>query len=517
MLRGAFGLFADAAKHFFCKLKTNTLINMIRRFLLLSVLFLPLMARAYNTPTVDTIRWESLPQWEGLWQPLKPGYLENTVEVSPWRGNWFVDVSGGVSAFVGSPLGCGDIFDRTKPALSVSVGKWFTPAIGARVAFQGFQFKDALLVSRNFQHFHADLMWNVMTGISRSKEDFRWNLVPYIGLGILHNDGLGCHPFAVSYGVQGRYRLTGRLHLTAELGCATTFKDFDGMGAGNRWGDRMLSLTAGFSYTIGKKGWKRVVDASPYMERNNRLTGYARSLRSDNERLRQKISNTTRIIAELEKILKLEGLLDKYADRLSAMKDECDGKDLSIGYPKNDYSGLNSLRARLRDAQANKDKHKGDTSFIQGKDTVYMAYSKVSGYNNGSGSFFQGNDSIVSSLPGDGRYIGPPIYFFFVLNTDRLTDHSQLVNLDCIARIAKKHGLHIQIIGAADSATGNDSINNGLSQRRAEYMAEQLRRRGVDANRIETVSIGGIDDYKPTEANRNACVRLLFPVTNTAN
>lgn len=481
---------------------------------MLSVLSLPLMARAYNVLMTDTIRWEILPQWEELLQPLEPAYLKDAVEVSPWRGNWFVDVSGGVSAFVGSPLGCGDIFDRMKPALSVSVGKWFTSAIGTRIVFQGLQFKDALLESRDFQHLHADLMWNVMPGISRTKEDFRWDLVPYVGLGILHNDETGRHPFAVSYGVQGRCRLTDRLHLTAELGCATTFKDFDGMGAGNRWGDRLLSLTAGFSYTIGKKGWKRVVDAAPYIERNERLTGYARSLRNENERLRQKNSNTTRIIAELEKILKLEGLLDKYADRLSSIK-ESNGKETAGGYPKNDYSGLNSLRARLRDAQADKDKHKADTIFIHGKDTVYRTYDMDSTYR--SGGSFQSNDSIVSTLPVDGRYIGPPIYFFFVLDTDRLTDPSQLVNLDGIARIAKKHGLHVQIIGAADSATGNDTINNGLSQRRAAYIAGQLQLRSVDANRIETVSAGGIDKYKPTEANRNACVRLLLPSSDTTD
>ena len=487
---------------------------MIRRFLLLSVLSLPLMARAYNVPMTDTIRWEILPQWEELLQPLEPAYLKDAVEVSPWRGNWFVDVSGGVSAFVGSPLGCGDIFDRMKPALSVSVGKWFTPAIGTRIVFQGLQFKDALLESRDFQHLHADLMWNVMPGISRTKEDFRWDLVPYVGLGILHNDETGRHPFAVSYGVQGRCRLTDRLHLTAELGCATTFKDFDGMGAGNRWGDRLLSLTAGFSYTIGKKGWKRVVDAAPYIERNERLTGYARSLRNENERLRQKNSNTTRIIAELEKILKLEGLLDKYADRLSSIK-ESNGKETAGGYPKNDYSGLNSLRARLRDAQADKDKHKADTIFIHGKDTVYRTYDMDSTYR--SGVSFQSNGSIVSTLPVDGRYIGPPIYFFFVLDTDRLTDPSQLVNLDGIARIVKKHGLRIQITGAADSATGNDSINNGLSQRRAAYMAGELRRRGVDADKIETVSVGGINDYNPVEANRNVCVRVLLPSSDTTD
>lgn len=486
---------------------------MIRRFLLLSVLSLPLMARAYNVLVADTIRWEKRPWWEELLQPLEPVYLDNVVEVSPWRGNWFVNVSGGVSAFVGSPLGCGDIFDRTKPALSVSVGKWFTPAIGVRAAFQGLQFKDALFESRNFQHLHADLMWNVLAGISHSKDDFRWDLVPYVGLGILHNDELDRQPFAVSYGVQGRYRLTDRLHLTAELGCATTFKDFDGMGAGNEWGDRMLSLTAGLSYTIGKKDWKRIVDASPYIERNEQLTGYAHSLRDENERLRQRNGMNARIIVELEKILKLEGLLDKYADMLSSMKDN-NSKEKTGGYPKNDYSGLNSLRARLRNAQADKNKHKGDTTFIHNKDTIYMVQGKASIYNNGSNSF-QDNDTITSSLLMDGRYIGPPIYFFFVLNTDRLTDHSQLVNLDGIARIAKKYGLRIQIIGAADSATGNDSINNGLSQRRASYMAGQLRERGVDTCMIETVSVGGINDYNPTEANRNACVRLLWPSSDT--
>lgn len=488
---------------------------MMKRFLLLSVLSLPIAAKAYNVPLTDTVRWEILPQREELLQPLEPVYLENAVEVSPWRGNWFVNVSGGVSAFVGSPLGCGDIFDRTKPALSVSVGKWFTPTIGVRAAFQGLQFKDALFESRNFQHLHADLLWNVLSGISRSKDDFRWDLVPYVGLGILHNDELDRQPFAVSYGVQGRYRLTDRLHLTAELGCATTFKDFDGMGAGNKWGDCLLSLTAGFSYTIGKKGWKRVVDASPYIKRNGRLVGYARSLNNENDRLRQRNGMNARIIAELEKILKLEGLLDKYADRLSSMKDELGGKKLASGYPKNDYSGLNSLRARLRNAQTSKEKHKGDTIFIHGNDTVYMAHNNTFTYRN-DGSY-PSNDSIVSSLLVDGKYVGPPIYFFFVLNTDRLTDKSQLVNLDGIARIAKKHKLRIQIIGAADRATGNDSINEGLSQRRATYMAGQLQQRGVNATMIETVSAGGINDYKPTEANRNACVRLLFPVTNTTD
>ena len=48
-----------------------------------------------------------------------------------------------------------------------------------------------------------------------------------------------------------------------ELSGTTTFQDFDGYGKANRLGDHMLSLTAGFSFHIGKVGWKRAIDPSP--------------------------------------------------------------------------------------------------------------------------------------------------------------------------------------------------------------------------------------------------------------
>ena len=105
----------------------------------------------------------------------------------------------------------------------------------------------------------------------------------------------------------------------------------------------------------------------------------------------------------------------------------------------------------------------------------------------------------------------PSVDFFFVLNTDKLTDCSQLINLDGIARIAQKYGLYIQVNGAADSTTGTPSINSSLSQKRAAFIAGRLMERGVPANRIETRHIGGINDYNPMEANRNACVKLLLP------
>lgn len=487
---------------------------MVKRILLLSALILPLCTRAHDVPVTDTLRWKSLLRWEDWTKSLEPVYLEDAVLVSPWRGNWFVNVSGGTSAFLGSPIGCGDLSDRMKPSLSVALGKWFTPAIGARAAFQGFQFKDAALDTHNYQHLHADLLWNAIPGIRSVKDGFRWDFIPYIGFGVLHNGGNGNHSFALSYGVQGRYRLSRHLHLTAELSGISTFKDFDGMGASNEWGDRMLTLSAGLSVTFGKSGWKRVTDATPYINQNERLSCYTRVLSQENELLRQKDNRNACIIAELEKILKLEGLLDKYAGRLSSLQENQEGKTVSGSYPKNDYSGLNSLRARLRESR----QHTGQGA----KDTV-SALIRDSLLTNRTDMETRGqhqcpaNDSIVFHTLSDGRHVGPPIYFFFVLNTDRLTDSSQLVNLDGIARIAQRHGLYIQVSGAADSATGNPSINDGLSQKRAAYIAGRLVERGVPANRIETRYEGGINDHSPMEANRNACVKLLLPPPDTAD
>ena len=53
-------------------------------------------------------------------------------------------------------------------------------------------------------------------------------------------------------------------------------------------------------------------------------------------------------------------------------------------------------------------------------------------------------DSTVLSYA-DGECIGTPIYFFFALNTTHLTDTSQRLNLDELARVAKKYSLSVRV------------------------------------------------------------------------
>ena len=232
------------------------------------------------------------------------------------------------------------------------------------------------------------------------------------------------------------------------------------------------------------------MDARPYISQNERLYDYATSLRAANDRLRSQHEQDALAREQLRKILAIEGLLDKY-DHLF---DHDTTLSATSDYPKNDYSGLNSLRARM--------KNRGKvTQPIKQIDSVDCTGKS------GTNATRDADDYLALIQSGD-ICLGAPIYFFFNLGTTNLVNTSQLVNLDEVARIANKHGLSVRVIGAADSATGTTTINNGLSQARANYIATELHKRGMASGTITIVSEGGIDEYSPNEANRHTRIML---------
>ena len=486
---------------------------MKKKIVIMSMLCLALTASASGQSNeVDSSYMEPVVTSDVMLQSLQPTYLRNVSEGSGWDRNWFLEVKGGTSAFLGSPVGCGDLFDRLTPAVQVGIGKWFTPAVGGRIEFQGCQFKNAEFATMKYQFIHADFMYNLTAFIRQNELGLsRWDVIPFLGIGMAHNsdwsrgNGSGTnHPFAFAYGLEARYRITNRLHLLAELSGMTTMKNFDAIGSSSRFGDNMLTLSAGLSVTIGKVGHKRIIDAKPYMSQNEWLLDYANGLSSRNRYLTKRVHEDEQCMAEYRKILEIEGLLDLYKDRLT---DKGHTKIKSL-YPKNDYSGLNSLRARLanRGWDGNPNTMPRAMQKRNGMEDTDDIYSLDSLFNNSGVT----DNAYLSAMLNGQEYIGAPIYFFFHLGTDVLTEKNQVMNLDEIARVANKHGLQVKVIGAADSATGTESINDNLSRQRAEYIRRLLLDRGVDDSRVYTIYAGGIDKYSPAEANRNTCVVLSF-------
>lgn len=437
-----------------------------------------------------------------LLTPVQPSYLKHVTAASGWAANWFMDVTGGATAFVGTPLGCEDLFGRITPSLSVSLGKWLTPTIGTRVSFQGFRFKDCMQATRNYRHLHADLLWNV-TGSHYHARDRPWAIVPYAGLGIIRNEDNGNSPFAFSYGLMVRYRLAERLHLTMELGGTTTSDDFDSYSHSDsrEFGDNLFGVKAGLSITLGKVGWKRVIDARPYMTRNEQLVDYLSWLQAENAKLSARNSHAALVVAEMKKIIEIEGLLEQYSHLLDTLEKESVAD--KGGYPKNDYSGLNSLRARMMN---NASILTGDSISVKAVDSD--AAFKSSCYTSHACDSLLAA-SYLSSVT-DGNCIGSPVYLFFTMGTATLTDSSQLIHLDDVARIVKQYGLAVRVVGAADSATGNPVINDRLSNDRADYILAQLLQRGVDIKCIEKATEGGINKYTPNAANRHTRIELYL-------
>lgn len=482
---------------------------MTKQIIFMFALFCTWQVRANVQPVQeDTVRCVSRHEVAELLQPMPPVYLDGVVLPISRTGNWFVSVAGGATAFLGTPLGCEDLFGRVKPSYNLAVGKWFTPSVGARIHYSGLQFKDGTMSTQDYHHIHADLLWNILGSRYARQEQVCWGLAPFAGVGLLHNATGGSNPFAISYGVQGQYHISRRVSATLELSGTTTFQDFDGYGRPNRLGDHLLSLTAGFTFRLGKVGWKRAVDATPYIRRNERLVDYASFLSEENRRYEGRHDRDRRTLAELKKILEIEGLLDTYSHLFG---EDGDGRKT---YPVNNYSGLNSLRARLKHRHWDGTSPLDTTALSSGDGNENENGNRIDGYppfraaQSGHGSILA-TDSTALMYTGD-ECIGAPVYFFFSLNTARLTDASQMLNLDELARVAKKYNLSVRVTGAADSATGTPAVNDSLSTARAEFIATELEQRGVPSGMLVKAGIGGIARHTPIEANRHTRVELFF-------
>jgi outer membrane protein OmpA-like peptidoglycan-associated protein len=202
---------------------------------------------------------------------------------------------------------------------------------------------------------------------------------------------------------------------------------------------------------------------------------------------------------------------------------QCNKSDCGCqNHPVNNYSGLNSLRARLANPSWN------------GKVELFRSIGTGMKIEDGRikplvspGAKKEPEETVNQSanpteavtetyspfLKGIGRGevpVGPPVYVFFRLAGTRFTDPSQMVNVNAAADLAVAQSLRVRIIGAADSATGSPGNNAALALSRAEHVAMLMKDRGVREDHIEILSEGGTAEYSPVEANRNCRIELFI-------
>lgn len=190
-------------------------------------------------------------------------------ETNRFGDNWFVGVGGGLNFYV-----AGDGHKtRIAPALDVTVGKWFTPSVGARIGYNGLrangwmpketavatEFVDSKNMFKekvNYMYLHGDLLWNISNAFSGYKETRFWNVIPYATFGLTHVYGLGDNEFAAGAGILNNLRLCDRVNLTLDGRAIAVKGTFHANGGGVTV---LPSVTVGVSVNLGKTNWKRAV------------------------------------------------------------------------------------------------------------------------------------------------------------------------------------------------------------------------------------------------------------------
>lgn len=232
------------------------------------------------------------------------------VETNGFWNNWYISAGGGVNMLFSDHDRQMNFGDRLSPNLDVSVGKWFTPSYGFRLAYNGLSLKGAtqngshstgevydaskwLDVQKfNFFNLHADGMVNVTNLFWGYNEKRVWNLSPYVGLGVIRVwEKPDQTELSANFGLYNTFRLCEALDLNLDLRGVIFNDRLDGE-TGGRGGEGMLSLSVGLTYKFPGRGWDRSKTITRF-ERGDieRLQGQLRDMNAENERLQEALED----------------------------------------------------------------------------------------------------------------------------------------------------------------------------------------------------------------------------------
>lgn len=106
------------------------------------------------------------------------------------------------------------------------------------------------------------------------------------------------------------------------------------------------------------------------------------------------------------------------------------------------------------------------------------------------------------------EYVATPVSVFFGLGKSKIASKKDLVNVQSLVNYAKDNNTKLLVTGYADSATGSEAVNQKLSQKRAEVVAKELVKMGIDKDNITIKANGGVKELSPDSYNRRATVQV---------
>ena len=158
-------------------------------------------------------------------------------ETNRFGDNWFIGVGGGINILWNEGLDADNL--KIAPSIDANFGKWFTPAVGMRVGYQGINTqvwsetatflaptrdsdKQMYLEKIGYMYVHGDFLWNISNAVGGYKQTRFWDLVPYLHAGYFRSYGLDDVNFADNEiaggaGLLHNLRLAERLDLIIDM------------------------------------------------------------------------------------------------------------------------------------------------------------------------------------------------------------------------------------------------------------------------------------------------------------
>lgn len=103
--------------------------------------------------------------------------------------------------------------------------------------------------------------------------------------------------------------------------------------------------------------------------------------------------------------------------------------------------------------------------------------------------------------------VSAPVSIFFKVGKANVIESRDMLSVKALAQLAIDKNASVLVTGYADKS-GSAEANMKLSERRAQAVADELVRLGVNPQRIEVKAAGGVDTLKPAEYNRRATIEL---------
>ncbi|MCD7899471.1 MAG: OmpA family protein [Bacteroides sp.] len=238
--------------------------------------------------------------------------------------NWFFSFGGGAEMTLGNGDVRGSFKDRISPTLNASLGKWFTPGLGLRLQYSGFQSRGFTTDRTNgyitgnviqprdgvpyykqkFSYFnlHGDVLFNLSAMLGGYNPDRVYEFIPYLGAGFTHSySSPSGEALAVNAGIINRFRLSSAWDLNLELSAMGVENKFDRELGGKKDFDGVVSASLGLTYRFPTREFKKPQPARQIISESELrdIRSRVNSLAAENMNLKQELATKpTAVVVE---------------------------------------------------------------------------------------------------------------------------------------------------------------------------------------------------------------------------